>query len=310
MADVDPELERIFDDFGEIFRDLMFGGNVPSRDLRLELTITLGEAVEGAERSVQIGRSILCRPCRGTRGANGATFTRCQACGGTGGEQLQQGYFVFSKPCESCHGKRGVWSEECAACAGTGGQWKLDSLTVKVPGGVTEGHVLRLAGKGNDLADGQGPGDAHLSIVITPDARFVREGDHLHVRAYVPRQVAREGGTIEVPLVSGTRRARVKAGARSGDELVLAGCGAVKLGSPAVPVPVSDEPYRSTDARAHRGDLIVTLEVEGEPLPDEKLTLDERDERENARSDRRFLVGLAIAAAVLVGAFVYAAMTH
>src|SRR5690606_14993517 len=111
---------------------------------------------------------------------------------------------------------------------------------------------------------------------------FTRDGADLHVRARVPRAVATSGGTIEVLHPTGARRARVRAGLRSGDELVLTGWGAVKLGSPTVPIPASDEPYRSADARGHRGDLIVTLEVEGEPLPDSKLTVDERIEREDA----------------------------
>ncbi|MCZ7685304.1 MAG: hypothetical protein M5U28_43610 [Sandaracinaceae bacterium] len=193
MADVDPELARLFDDFGDLFRDLMQSGGAPaSRDVTLELAIAFAEAVEGGERTVQVGRSILCGTCRGTRGAAGATFTACGSCGGTGGERIEQGLFVLSKPCQSCAGKRGTWTEECAACAGTGGEWKVETLTVKVPGGVHDGHLLRLEGKGNDLADGQGPGDAQLTVAITPDPRFTREGDDLHVRARVPRQVARE----------------------------------------------------------------------------------------------------------------------
>lgn len=311
MADVDPELARLFDDFGDLFRDLMQSGGAPaSRDVTLELAIAFAEAVEGGERTVQVGRSILCGTCRGTRGAAGATFTACGSCGGTGGERIEQGLFVLSKPCQSCAGKRGTWTEECAACAGTGGEWKVETLTVKVPGGVHDGHLLRLEGKGNDLADGQGPGDAQLTVAITPDPRFTREGDDLHVRARVPRQVAREGGTIEVALPSGARRARVPAGVESGHDLVLRGWGAVKLGSPTIPIPPNDDPYRSADARSHRGDLVVTLEVEGQPLPDSKLTLDEREEREDARSDRHFLVGVAVAGAVLLAAVAYTVLTH
>lgn len=311
MADVDPELGHLFDDFGDLFRDLMLGGAAPpTREVRLELTISFAEAVEGTERSVQVGRSILCGACRGTRGAPGATFTPCDGCGGTGGEQVQQGFFTLSKPCQRCAGKRGAWTEECAACAGKGGEWKLEALTVKVPGGVQPGHVLRLAGKGNDLADGQGPGDVHLAVAVTPDERFAREGDDLHLRARVPRGVAREGGAIEVTLPTGARRVRVPAGVESGRDLVLRGWGAVKLGSPTVPIPATEDPYRSADARGHRGDLIVTLEVEGQPLPDSKLTLDELAERENGRSDHHFLVGVAVAGAVLLAAVAYTILTH
>lgn len=303
----DRPFEDLFDSFQGIFGDLFAGA--PRRELRMELVLELREAVEGVRRELTLAKTVCCEACRGGGGAPGATFSPCASCRGTGGERQTQGFFALSTSCPGCHGKRGVWSEACAACHGSARRTRPERVIVTVPGGVTDGHVLRLAGKGNDLGDGQGPGDALLTIAVRSDPHLTRQGDDLHLRAGVPEPIAERGGEIELALPSGAHRLRVKGGVKSGDELTLRGWGAVKLGSPATPITPFDEPYRSVDTRDHRGDLVVTFEVEGQPLPDEKLTPDEHAARENATSDARFAWGVVAGGVVLALALAYAALT-
>ena len=303
----DRQIEDLFGSFQDVLGTL-FGG-VPSRELRIDLVLELAEAVEGARREVTLVQTVCCKSCRGRGGAAGAMFIACARCKGTGGGQQAQRFLTISTPCSDCGGKRGTWSEACAACGGSAATARPDRVTVTVPGGVKHGHVLRLAGKGNDLGDGQGPGDALLTVAVRSDPHLAREGDDLHMRAWVPASIAERGGEIELALPSGVRRLRVKAGVRSGEERTLRGWGAVKLGSPATPIATGDEPYRSVDSRDHRGDLFVTFEVEGEPLPDEKLTPDEHTARENATSDARFRWGVIAGGVVLALAFAYALLT-
>lgn len=56
---------------------------------------------------------------------------------------------------------------------------KDQMLEVKIPAGVRDGTVLRLAGMGDDRIQGAPRGDIHLSIHIIPHRIFQRSGDDL-----------------------------------------------------------------------------------------------------------------------------------
>jgi curved DNA-binding protein len=73
-------------------------------------------------------------------------------------------------------------------------------LEVKIPAGVDEGARIRLAGQGMS-----GQGDLYLRVHIVPDARFKREGAHLHTRVDVPLAIAVLGGEVLVPMPDGRR---------------------------------------------------------------------------------------------------------
>jgi DnaJ-class molecular chaperone len=216
---------------------------------------------------------------------------------------VRQGAFELRHTCAACQGRGGSWDRPCPDCDGAGGTVETETLAVTVPGGVDDGQVLRLKGKGND-PDGTGPGDLYLRLEVGPDPRLSRVGADLHARVKVDAEVAREGGKAKVPVPRGAVDVDVEPGTRSGDQRRLRGYGAVKLGSPSVPLPSgAEDPYRSVDPSEHRGDLVVTFEVEGQPLPEEQLSPEEREARDVERSDRRFLWASLVAGAVLAAAW-------
>ena len=78
------------------------------------------------------------------------------------------------------------------------------TLDVTIPGGVEDGQVLRLRGKGAP-SPGEGPaGDALVQIVVEPHRFFTREGDDILVELPITVKEAALGGEIRTPTTTGS----------------------------------------------------------------------------------------------------------
>jgi DnaJ-class molecular chaperone len=257
--------EELFANLGDIFGDL-FGDRPPAAQVRLPLRVSLAEAAHGAERELEHGRKIHCTTCEGRGGPPGAVKETCEACAGRGQTTVTQGMFQIATTCKDCEGTGGEWSEEaCPDCHGRGARDMPGSWTVKIPPGVAAGHMLRLAGQGNDL--GEGPGDLLLEIAIEPHPVLRRRGDDLVARVLLEPDLALEGGELRVPWLEGDAVVRVPPGVAHETRVVLEGWGMVRFGEAYVPPPVPDSPYRSAASKT-RGDLEVTLLTRAEPARD------------------------------------------
>ncbi|GBQ24152.1 molecular chaperone DnaJ [Acetobacter estunensis NRIC 0472] len=117
------------------------------------------------------------------------------------------------------------------------------TLDVKIPPGIENGQVLRLRGKGGAGVQGGPPGDALITITVTPDARYTREGQDLRQRLPVDLRTAVLGGPITVPTPSGAVKMNVPANSDTGTVLRLRGRGVKEHG------------------KHPAGNLYVTLEV-------------------------------------------------
>ncbi|MDC3956724.1 DnaJ C-terminal domain-containing protein [Polyangium jinanense] len=235
------------------------------------MLVSLEEAASGASKVIK------------------ATFeARCAACKGSG-------VFQSALPgvsCPVCLGKQRVLQER--------------TLTVKVPAGIDDGQILRLAGQGDEASLGVGrPGDLMIEVIVAPHPRLRREGVDLFVEVRIDAETARRGGRVKVPVLDGERTVMVPRGTVTGAELRLAGFGAVRLGAEAVPIPaeVTADPYRSRSVGDHRGDQIVTFVV-GESFVDGKdEAFEVRQAARNTGLFRTVLLAAALIAAV-IGALV------
>ena len=103
-----------------------------------------------------------------------------------------------------------------------------ETLGVKIPAGVTEGLVIRLAGQGGAGGRGASPGDLLLKIEILPHPYFRREGSNLLVDVPVTPAEAVLGTKVEVPTLSeGLVVLKVPPGASTGTKLRLRGKGVI-----------------------------------------------------------------------------------
>ncbi len=116
-------------------------------------------------------------------------------------------------------------------------------FTVAVPRGVQDQQVIRLPGRGEPGARGGEPG----TLVVTVNVQQApAPGADCFETLFVTRAQARDGGTVGLPLPGGLVPVPVPRGARTGAQVVLEGKGG--------------EGVRG----GRRGDLIVTLSVEGD----------------------------------------------
>lgn len=76
-------------------------------------------------------------------------------------------------------------------------------LEMKVPAGVADGQVIRLAGQGEPGPEGNG--DLLLEVHVTPEPGFERQGQDLRTRVETPLVTAMLGGEVAVPLPNGKR---------------------------------------------------------------------------------------------------------
>lgn len=123
------------------------------------------------------------------------------------------------------------------------------TIDLKLPAGVEDGTQMRLAGKGEPGAGGNG--DAIVTIGVEPHAFFRRDGDNLRLDLPVTLDEAVNGAKVKVPTADGAVMLTIAPGSSSGKVLRLKGKGMSKKDGT-------------------QGDQLVTLEIEL-PGDDEEL---------------------------------------
>ncbi|WP_136515349.1 DnaJ C-terminal domain-containing protein [Geomonas edaphica] len=105
-----------------------------------------------------------------------------------------------------------------------------EELSVKVPAGIESGARLRVAGRGGPGRMGGPPGDLYLTVLVSADPLFQREGNDIVLNNEVRFSEAVLGGQLEVPTMQGTKRIRIPAGIQSGTKVRLKGLGFPLMG--------------------------------------------------------------------------------
>lgn len=237
------------DIFDEMFGDMMGGGRRRSSgrgaDLRYDMEITLEEAFQGKQAQIKVPTSVSCDSCEGTGAEPGSKPITCTTCNGDGRVRQQQGFFTIERTCPSCAGAGQQIDKPCKSCDGAGRVHRERSLQVNIPEGVEDGTRIRLAGEGEAGMRGAPAGDLYIFLTVKPHRIFEREGANMACRVPIPMTTAALGGTIEVPVIDGTRaKISIPEGTQSGTQFRLKGKGMTVVRS------------------NHRGDMYVQVEVE------------------------------------------------
>lgn len=225
-------VEDIFSAFGDLFSDFFAGRRSRQAgrgaDLRLELPITFSEAVWGAQKSVEITRSVGCQTCHASGAAPGTKAEVCRTCQGKGQVVHPQGFFMVQTMCAQCQGAGKTIKDPCRDCHGRTVRTETSALSLTVPAGVDDGQTLRVTGKGEVLPGGT-PGDLYVVLLVHGDRRFEREGDDIISEVPISFFQAALGGEVEVDTLDenceGTAILELRAGTQSGDEIVRRGQG-------------------------------------------------------------------------------------
>ncbi|MEM9129597.1 MAG: molecular chaperone DnaJ [Pseudomonadota bacterium] len=221
------------DVFDDLFGDFTGGGRGSERqraargaDLRYNLRISLEDAFNGLQKTIDVPSSVICAQCDGTGAEGGAEPTTCPTCSGMGKVRAQQGFFTVERTCPTCSGLGQIIRNPCKSCGGQGRVKKDRALSVNIPAGVETGTRIRLAGEGEAGMRGGPTGDLYIFIEVEPHKIFEREEVNLFCRVPVSVASAALGGDIEVPTIDGGRsRVKIPEGSQSGRQMRLRGKG-------------------------------------------------------------------------------------
>jgi molecular chaperone DnaJ len=231
QGDFASAFSDVFDDlFGDFMGGRQGGGGrqraARGADLRYNLRVTLEEAYNGLQKTINVPSSVQCDACDGTGAEGGAEPVTCPTCSGMGKVRATQGFFTVERTCPTCSGLGQIIKNPCSKCGGQGRVQRERALSVNIPAGVETGTRIRLAGEGEAGMRGGPPGDLYIFIDVKKHEIFERESSELHCRVPVSMAIAALGGDIEVPTIDGGRsRVKIPAGSQSGRQMRLRGKG-------------------------------------------------------------------------------------
>jgi molecular chaperone DnaJ len=261
-----------FGSFADIF-DAFFGGGDPfggafggagggplqGGDVAVSVEVSLVDAARGTQATVEYDVVDTCEHCRGNGAEPGTPIKECERCGGTG--QLRSvtrtafGQLVRSHVCDACGGDGRIAVETCSECGGRGRVATHRTLEVDIPAGIADEQRIRLTGRGHAGERGGPPGDLYVLVRVTPDERFVRDGNDLVSVIDLPAPQAALGAKVSVPTLDGDEEVEIEPGTQPGTVVTLRGKGMPSL------------------RRGRRGDQRVVVNV---VIP-RKLSAEQRD---------------------------------
>lgn len=107
-----------------------------------------------------------------------------------------------------------------------GGSKKLkNGLSVKIPKGVKDGQLIRVAGKGKPGVNGGPKGDAKVEILVKPHKYFSRDGNKLNLTLPISLKEAVLGAKVRIPMPGGSVGLKIPAGTNTGKKMRLKGKG-------------------------------------------------------------------------------------
>jgi molecular chaperone DnaJ len=236
-------------DISDIFENFGFGGGAPKqsrgRDVSIEINLDFKEAVFGTTRKVLITKNSLCTECKGTGGKPEAGTTKCETCAGNGKvretRQSIMGSFTTVRECNVCMGRGTVPKERCSHCAGAGIRRAQEEIEIKVPGGIENGEVIRMTGRGEAMPSGQ-PGDLYVKVHVETHKTIKRDGMTLSSVLPIKLTDALLGGDYKVETLDGVIDLKVPAGITHGELLRVKG--------------------RGVPSERGRGDFLVKINIE------------------------------------------------
>jgi molecular chaperone DnaJ len=261
--------------FGDFFgrRTRPGAGATRGVDLRYDLDLTLEEAARGGEREIHVTKSEKCGSCGGSGAKAGTKPLSCADCHGSGQKQevktRKDVRLVTLTTCPRCGGRGQIIESPCAACHGNGFQFVSHRLKVRIPPGIDEGMMIRLAGQGELNANGGPPGDLLIRPHLQRHPVFERHGDDLYAVKPVTFPEAALGTKLRIAGLNGEGlQVKIPAGTQSGTALRVAGKGMPKVGAKG------------------KGDLFVVVEVRTptELTPQERRLIEELATLQRPRS--------------------------
>jgi len=232
-----------FGDFSDIFEGF-FGGGMGGRssaqqrrkqgsDLQVAVEISLEEAFKGKKIDFEYERWQVCSHCKGEGAEPGTKVKTCSQCNGRGKvigvQNTIFGQIQTTQTCPTCGGKGKTFEKVCSVCNGQGRERQKEKVEIKIPAGIGDGEMIKMADKGDAGEGGHHFGDLYVVIRVKRDSRFERDGDDIYSELEIALDTAILGAKIPVPTIDGTVKLSVPSGTVSGEKFRLKGQGMPRL---------------------------------------------------------------------------------
>lgn len=233
-------------DLGDIFSEILggfgFGGRsrrkagvAHGNDIQVNVELPFREAVFGAEKEIELYKTVKCPHCRGNKAEPGTPIKDCSECGGRGVVERQTqtilGVMRSQAVCPVCRGEGKIPEKKCTQCGGEGIVKDNVKVKVKIPAGIDNEQAIRLTGQGEAGMGGGEAGDLYVNVIVKSDPYFEREDFDVLTRSEISFPDAALGTKIEVRTLDGEGELKIPAGTQSGKIFKLRGKGIPKLNS-------------------------------------------------------------------------------
>ena len=234
-------MDDIFSQFGDIFGSAFGGGfggfggfgggggqrRMKGSNLRIKVKLTLEEVVNGVEKKIKVKRKVR---------AKGVSYKTCPTCNGAG--QVMKvtntilGRMQTAATCHTCGGTGQIIESKPNHADAQGMIMEDETVSIKIPAGVTDGMQLKVSGKGNDAPGSNSiPGDLIVAIEEIEHETLKREGENLHLDLYISFAEAALGTSKDIEAIGGKVRIKLEEGIQSGKILRLKGKGVPNINS-------------------------------------------------------------------------------
>ena len=194
--------------FSDIFSMFKGGARRTTRgaDISIDIEISFSESVYGIKRILSLNRMIKCESCIGNRTEKGYKLKTCELCNGSGNVNQSRrtvfGEINIRTACKECSGLGKIPEKKCKKCGGVGIERKATQISILIPEGIDDSAVLRIIGKGEEIADGYA-GDLYVRIHIIPDKNWYRKNERLIYKLPIKLTDALLGGEYEIKTPKG-----------------------------------------------------------------------------------------------------------
>ena len=205
------------------------GDNAPVKGQvkKTEVTITFSESLTGTTRLVALKSIRTCKTCKGAgKLEKSVAFDVCVHCNGTRKIKIVTtnpfgNEATNTRVCPHC---RDIATEtvECEDCGGEGKIVESNIASIKVPKGINDGDVYRIAGLGSPGINGGPAGDLIVSVKVESMEGLERKGKDLYVTLPVSYKTLVLGGNVDIAVLDEIVPFDVEPRSMPGTEIVLA----------------------------------------------------------------------------------------
>lgn len=196
----DPEKRAIYDQYGEEglkegmggagadfdpFSSFFGRGQNVKRKCKAKLVqvkVTLEEAYNGATKSVEYEKRIICPKCKGNGSNDPNAKTTCPGCGGKGVKMVIKRMVGMvlqtQQECDQCQGEGFIIKDKCKECNAQKVKYIKVKKNLDIDKGVPDGHRYTVKDEGDQYPDIEN-GDVVFEVYLEAHKDFKRKGADL-----------------------------------------------------------------------------------------------------------------------------------